>query len=227
MTGFDTSRLSPEVAAYIRSLETRVEKIEALETEVAAVREENQQQKNQLLKMQSLNEQLVNLRRRTFGRSSEKVQYVDGEQLDFFNEAETCSDAGAPEPGKTTPVKAHTRKEKRTKAELTEGLEHKKVLCELPEDQQLCARCGNKMVRIGEKYLRSELIIIPAQVSVVDYYAASYKCVHCEQATGESYILQAQSPVPLMTTSMDAPSTVAYVMQEKFEKGVPPYRQEP
>ena len=126
MTGFDTSRLSPEVAAYIRSLETRVEKIEALETEVAALREENQQQKNQLLKMQSLNEQLVNLRR----------------QLDFFNEAETCSDAGAPEPGKTTPVKAHTRKEKRTKAELTEGLEHKKVLCELPEDQQLCARCA-------------------------------------------------------------------------------------
>ena len=57
MTGFDTSRLSPEVAAYIRSLETRIEKIEALETEVAALREENQQQKNQLLKMQSLNEQ--------------------------------------------------------------------------------------------------------------------------------------------------------------------------
>ena len=226
MTGFDTSRLSPEVAAYIRSLETRVEKIEALETEVAALREENQQQKNQLLKMQSLNEQLVNLRRRTFGRSSEKVQYVDGEQLDFFNEAETCSDAGAPEPGKTTPVKAHTRKEKRTKAELTEGLEHKKVLCELPEDQQLCARCGNKMVRIGEKYLRSELIIIPAQVSVVDYYAASYKCVHCEQETGESYILQAQAPVPVMKKSMAAPSTVAYVMQEKFEKGVPLYRQE-
>ena len=115
MTGFDTSRLSPEVAAYIRSLETRVEKIEALETEVAALREENQQQKNQLLKMQSLNEQLVNLRRRTFGRSSEKVQYVDGEQLDFFNEAETCSDAGAPEPGKRhrsrrTPVKKNVPK---------------------------------------------------------------------------------------------------------------------
>ena len=30
MTGFDTSRLSPEVAAYIRSLETRVEKIEGI-----------------------------------------------------------------------------------------------------------------------------------------------------------------------------------------------------
>ena len=88
MTGFDTSRLSPEVAAYIRSLETRV----------AALEEENQQQKNQLLKMQSLNEQLVNLRRKMFGRSSEKVQYVDGEQLDFFNEAETCSVSASRDP---------------------------------------------------------------------------------------------------------------------------------
>ena len=28
---------------------------------------------------------------------------------DFFNEAETYSNASAPEPGKTTPVKAHER----------------------------------------------------------------------------------------------------------------------
>ena len=60
----------------------------------------------------------------------------------------------------------------------------------------------------------------------MDYYAASYKCVHCEQETGERYILQAQAPVPVMKKSMAAPSTVAYVMQEKFEKGVPLYRQE-
>ena len=27
------------------------------------------------------------------------------------------------------------------------------------------------MVRIGEKFVRSELVIVPAQVYVVDYYA--------------------------------------------------------
>ena len=70
----DTKNLPPEVAAYIRSLEQK-----------------NQQLEKQLVKMQSLNE-----------------------QLDFFNEAEVCSDASAPEPGKTAPVKAHARKAKRT-----------------------------------------------------------------------------------------------------------------
>lgn len=85
----DTKNLPPEVAAYIRSLEQK-----------------NQQLEKQLVKLQSLNEQLVKMRKRMFGQSSEQIQYVDARQLDLFNEAEVCSDASAPEPGKTTPVKA-------------------------------------------------------------------------------------------------------------------------
>ena len=177
----DTKNLPPEVAAYIRSLEQK-----------------NQQLEKQLVKLQSLNEQLVKMRKRMFGQSSEQIQYVDARQLDLFNEAEVCSDASAPEPGKTTPVKAHARNAKRTKEELTEGLEHKKVVCELPEQERICAKCGSAMVRIGEKFVRSELVIVPAQVYMVDYYAASYKCAHCEAQTGESYIRQAQAPVPVM-----------------------------
>lgn len=161
-----------------------------------------------------------------FDRSSEKFEYVDCKQLDFFNEAETYCDAAAPEPGKNAPVAANPRKAKRTKAELTEGLGHKKALCELPENEQICAKCGTKMTRIGEKYVHSELIIVPAKISVVDYYVATYKCAHCEKDTGESYIEQAKAPVPIMKKSMVAASTVAYVMQEKFQKGVPLYRQE-
>ena len=183
----DTQNLPPEVAAYIRSLEQEKQRLEPL------------------------SEQLVQMRKRMFGQSSEQIQYVDAQQLDFFNEAEACSDASAPEPGKTTPVKAHARKAKRTKEELTEGLEHKKVtkeelteglehkkvVCELPEQEQICAKCGSTMVRIGEKFVRSELVIVPAQVYVVDYYAASYKCAHCEAQTGESYIRQAEAPVQM------------------------------
>lgn len=139
----DTKNLPPEVAAYIRSLEQK-----------------NQQLEKQLVKMQSLNEQLVKMRKRMFGQSSEQIQYVDARQLDS-SEAEVCSDASAPEPGKTTSVKAHARKAKRTKEELTEGLEHKKVVCELLEQEQICAKCGSAMVRIGEKFVRSELVICP------------------------------------------------------------------
>ena len=113
----DTQNLPPEVAAYIRSLEQEKQRLE----------QEKQQLEKQLVKMQSLNEQLVQMCKRMFGQSSEQLQYVDAQQLDFFNEAEACSDASAPEPGKTTPVKAHARKAKRTKEELTEGLEHKSL----------------------------------------------------------------------------------------------------
>ena len=213
MKNIDMSTLSPEVAAYIRSLEETV-----------------LEQKMELVKLQSLTEQLVNLRKKMYGQSSEKVQYVGGEQLsmyqDFFNEAETYSNASAPEPGKTTPVKAHERKSKRTKEELTAGLEHKKVLCELSPKERSCARCGTEMIKIGEKFARTELVIVPAQVYAVDYYVASYKCAHCEKETGESFILQTECPVPVMKKSMSAPATVAHIMQEKFQKGVPLYRQE-
>lgn len=209
MADIDFSTLPPQVAAYIHSLE-----------------EKNQQLEKALVKMQTLNEQLVCMRKRMFGQSSEKIEYIDCKQLDFFNEAEVRCDAGAPEPGKTVSVMAHARKSKRTKAELTEGLNHQKVLCELPEAEQFCPMCGSRMVRMGEKYIRSELTIIPAKIEVVDYYAATYKCVHCEQKTGESYIQQAKAPVPLMKKSMAAASTVAYIMQEKYQNGVPLYRQE-
>lgn len=223
MRQINRSELSPEVAAYLLSLEQEVSE---LKKDVSDLKQQNARQKAELLKMQSLNEQLVNLRRRMFGRSSEQVKYMDAEQLDFFNEAEACTDAAAPEPGRTVSVKPHERKAKRTKAELTEGLEHKKVLCELPEAERVCNNCGAGMVKIGEKFVRSELVIIPAQVSVVDYYVATYKCAACEEKTGETHMVQAKAPVSVMKKSMAAPSTVAYVMTEKFEKGVPLYRQE-
>lgn len=223
MEKIDFGALAPEVAAYIHSLE---EKNQKLENRNQHLEKQNRMQQEALLRMESLNEQLVGLRRRMFGQSSEKAVYVDKNQVSFFNEAETISSTSAPEPGKSVPVMAHKRKAKRTKAELTEGLEHQKVLCELPENERICAKCGTQMIQIGEKFVRSELVIIPAKVSVIDYYVASYKCAHCEKELGDTYIEQAQAPVSVMKKSMASASTVAYIMQEKFQKGVPLYRQE-
>lgn len=172
MNKIDMSNLPPEVAAYIRSLERKNEKLE----------QENK-------KLQGLTEQLVKMRKRMFGQSSEQAQYVNGEQLNFFNEAEAASDSCAKEPGKDILVKEHQRKPKATKADLTEGLEHKKTVLELLDDQQICSKCRSRIVKIGEKFIRSELVIVPAQSYVLDYYAASYKCLSCEKKTGETEIL--------------------------------------
>ena len=59
-----------------------------LEAKNQKLEEENRAQKDALVRLQSLNEQLVCLRKRMFGQSSEKIEYVDCKQLDFFNEAE-------------------------------------------------------------------------------------------------------------------------------------------
>ena len=50
------------------------------------------------LKLEHMNEILVNMQRARFGQSSEKQKYVAPDQLCIFNEAETEQDPKAPEP---------------------------------------------------------------------------------------------------------------------------------
>ena len=96
----DTKNLPPEVAAYIRSLEQEKQRLEQRKQQLE---QEKQLLEKQLVKMQSLNEQLVQMRKRMFGQSSEQIQYVDAQQLDFFNEASLqrriCSGTGKNDPG--------------------------------------------------------------------------------------------------------------------------------
>jgi len=222
MDKIEMNTLTPEVAAYIRTLEEKSRTLKAekqqLEQKVAA----------QQLQLQNLSEMLVNARRHTFGQSSEQSKYLDGiGQLSFFNEAEKEFSSGAVEPTeKTILVPEHTRKEKRTKEELMTNLPHYEVNCTLEGAEKVCDICGAELTCIGKEKVRSELVIIPQQMAVVDYIRYSYKCAACEQETGETEIRKAPVPVPVMKKSMAAPATVAYVMQEKYENSMPLARQE-
>lgn len=105
-------------------------------------------------------------------------------------------------------MKARSQKAKRTEEELTEGLEHKKVVCELPEGGAGLRQVRQHHGEDRKKFVCSKLVIVPAQVYVTDYYVASYKYVYCEGKTGESYIRQAEVPVLVMQKSVAVPSTV-------------------
>ena len=54
------------------------------------------------LKLEHMNEILVNMQRARFGQSSEKQKYVSPDQLSVFNEAEAKQDPKAPEPDEKT-----------------------------------------------------------------------------------------------------------------------------
>ena len=138
------------------------------------LREENTvlKQENEELrrKLERMNELLLKAQRAQFGQSSEKRSYVMPNQLGMFNEAEAEQDHKAPEPTEETlTVKEHQRKRKpkRTIDELTEGLPVKEVVLELSEEEQFCESCGDKLKRIGKKFVRRELEVIPDRKSVV------------------------------------------------------------
>ena len=105
-------------------------------------------------------------------------------------------------------------------------LPEEEVLLELPEEQLSCGKCGGKMKPIGKKFLRHEMQIIPKQVKLLAYYAVTYACDNCEKATGFAHIASVKPPVPLMKHSLASPSTVAYIMTQKYVDGLPLARQE-
>lgn len=224
----EIDKLSPAMQEYIRSLEAKNEaQLKSIEIQQTQITELKDKIDKLNIQLNNLTELLVKNRRSMFGQSSEQSKYIEGmEQYSLFNEAEKESKETAPEPDEKTMVPAHERKKKRSKEKLTEGLPHYEVVCDLPENEQRCLKCGNKLVYIGKEKIRSELLVIPQQMAVLDYYQLSYKCVTCEKETGETFIVKGEVPRPVMKKSMASAATVAYVMQEKYVNGVPLFRQE-
>ena len=200
--------------------------------EVAVLESKIQEQQAQIeerkRKLEHMNEVFANAQRARFGQSSEKQNYVLGkDQLSLFNEAEKEQDHKAEEPAPDTIlVPAHERKKKRTQAEMLNELPEEEVLLEIPEEQRICGKCGGKMKPIGKKFLRHEMQIIPKQTKLLAYYAVTYACDHCEKDTGFAHIISVKPPVPLMKHSLASPSTVAYIMTQKYVDGLPLARQE-
>ena len=179
-------------------------------------------------KLEHMNEVFANAQRARFGQSSEQKNYVLGkDQLSLFNEAEKEQDHKAEEPNPDTVlVAAHERKKKRSQAEMLNHLPEEEVLLEIPDEQLVCGKCGGKMKPIGKKFLRHEMQIIPKQVKLLAYYAVTYACDNCEKDTGYAHIASVKPPVPLMKHSLASPSTVAYIMTQKYVDGLPLARQE-
>ena len=208
----------------------RVQELEALLQQSEQEKAELQEEVKLLQqKMDRLTEQFLNAQRARFGQSSEKKKYVmDGtEQVQLFNEAETTQNPKAEEPTiEEVTVAAHKRKKKRTYEELTEGIPEEEILLELKGDQLVCAKCAGILRLIGKKFVKSEIIYIPAQVKLLKYFACTYACDRCEKKTGFANIVGTVAPPSLMKHSLASPSSVAEVMTKKYVDGVPLTRQE-
>lgn len=176
-----------------------------------------------------LQEQIDYLTKKLFGSSSEKKAADIPGQLNLFNEAEQEQDPASVEEEETTTVKSHTRKKKATNADTFKGIKVNKVVIPLAEEDKVCPVCGTQMERIGEEYIRRELVFIPARCEINEYYSENYGCPNCKQGLGDTekpVIVKSQAPAALIGRSFASSSTVAWTIYQKFANAIPLYRQE-
>ena len=215
------NRSKDEIIEYL------IDEHNATERETAQLRQE----------LAEARETIEEFKRMIFASRSEKkhVGYENPEQLtlmDLFNEAELAADPSVEEPTTETIVKGYIRKqegEKKKKAsyeELYDKLPSRDLLCHLDPDAKICPRCGSTMERVGWEKVRTELEVIPAQIRLVNIYQETVRCQKCYEETGYARFARAEVPSPLIPHSPASPTTVAYVMYQKYINSMPLYRQE-
>ena len=131
----------------------------------------------------NLKEEINLLRKKLFGASSEKRSSEFPEQLNLFNEAEMEQDptaAEAEELAASLPEKeAKKRKSRSTDAERFKGIPVTKKYLDLPDADKFCPVCNTPLVKIGEGFVRRELVFIPAKLKAVEIYSINYTCPKC------------------------------------------------
>ncbi len=174
-----------------------------------------------------LKEQVDFLTRKLYGTKSEKTSSLGIEgQMSLFNETEYFAVPNAEEP-ELVYVENHLRKRKYTgqREELIKDLPRSKVLHTIDKSEQVCEECGSFMVKVGEKFVRTEVQFIPASLKVIDHYRETYECRSCRKQ-GTPYMEKAPVPYPPVLHSLASASTTAWLIHQKFELGIPLYRQE-
>ena len=172
-----------------------------------------------------LMEQLRLLKKKQFGASSEQTKEpLDGQMSLLFNEAEAYT--APPGPQKTTQVAAHTRKQSGSVKDVApdnipvEVVEHR-----LPEEEQVCPQCGERMREIGTE-VRETLKLIPAKAILRRDVYYTYACENCEKNDISTPIVKTPKEPPVIPGSFASPEATAHIMTQKFVMASPLYRQE-
>ena len=170
--------------------------------------------------------QLMMLKRRQFGVSSERVE-IDGQlQLSLFGVAESQPADALLEP-EIEEISYKRKKRIGKRDEDLSGLPVERIDYELPADKRGCPECGETMKDIGVD-MRRDLKLVPAKVVVVEHATHAYACPNndCLNENGNSVIVKADAPAPLLSGSLASPSLVAHIAVQKYLNATPLYRLE-
>ena len=221
------SLLQRELLDTIKSLRSTIESLQGTIEDLRRALAESQE------KERLAREEIESMKKRFFGRSSEKHMVQSEGQLDFFNEIELEADKQKEEEfpyeadPELIPEKEETKRKPRTpRKEMFKGLLVEEEIIDLPDDQKICSACGSEMEVVGRRVVRETLKYVPARMTVVRTIAKVYGCPKCKQEDTKANIVSAEVPDALIPHSYASEPVVAHAMYQKFANAVPLYRQE-
>lgn len=169
-------------------------------------------------KIQSLNHQIHLFRTARFGCKSEK--FVDDKQmpLDIFDEA--ASEDESPKEQAATQTITYTRSKNKTgRKALPKTLPYVEQVHDLNDDEKQCD-CGCTLTHIGNE-TSEQLDTLPQVTFRVVHIKKKYACKSCEDT-----IKAARAPKQPFPKSLASAGLVAAIIDAKFNRHLPLYRQE-
>ncbi len=170
--------------------------------------------------------QLEALRRRIFGRRSEKV---DPKQMLLFEELsqqlqaaeeQAANEVSEPQEDTKTERPPKKRKKGHGRRSLPADLPRERIVHNPPEDERTCLGCGQKMRVIGEE-VTEELDYVPASFVVRQHVRPKYACKTCADG-----VVVADLPPRPIPKGIPGPGLLAQVLTSKYADHQPLHRQQ-
>lgn len=176
-------------------------------------------------KLQLVLEQLADMNRRRYGRSSERSS--ENDQLSFtiedgelvFNEADAMAYEDACDRDDEETVTVRRKKTKGKKEADISGLPVERIDHEMTDEELHAFYNGESWKRLPDE-IYNRYKFTPATVSVEEHHVAVYS------GTSSERMIKADHPKQLLRNSLASPSTVAGIMNAKYVNGAPLYRVE-
>jgi len=210
----------------VQTIDEKDKRIKQLEREKKQLEEKIERLERNI---EALTQAILHASRQRFGASSEKTPQIEGQYSLFDDEyTENVTVTEAP----VITIKEHKRpvpvRKKGDREKLIKNLPRETIECVLNPEETLCGICNSEMKVIGKKKIRSEMEYIPAKLVMKDYVQYVYKCTECGKTDEhpDDVIRSASVPAPVLTHSIASPSSVAWIMYQKYMLSVPLYRQE-
>ena len=202
------SSLSPE------QLQQEVLRLMAL---VGQKEETIQQQKTSI---QNLQHQLHLFRTARFGRKTEKGVVPEQLALQFDDAVPVAEEESTPDVAETTETITYTRNKKGTgRKSLPKSLPFIQNIHDLSDAEKQCA-CGCTLTHIGDE-ISEQLDVVPQMTFRVMNIRKKYACKDCEET-----VRLAKLPKQPIDKAIAAPGLLAAIIDAKFNRHVPLYRQE-